>query len=98
MTAQNHTGGAEPRRAGHGGAGRVGELELALVDGENGRVSRSAWREVEITSRRSRTPMGTLRGRVLDETGAVTSAPQPVPRRVRTTAWAHGSRASSPHG
>jgi len=36
--------------------------------------ARSAWREVEITSRRSRVPMGTVRGTVLDENGEVTPA------------------------
>ncbi|MGD8817157.1 MAG: hypothetical protein PVJ51_08215, partial [Acidobacteriota bacterium] len=36
--------------------------------------ARSAWREVEITSRRSRVPMGTLRGTVVDENGEVTPA------------------------
>jgi len=35
---------------------------------------RSSWREVEITSRRSRTPTGVLRGHVVDETGATTPA------------------------
>ncbi len=36
--------------------------------------ARSSWREVEISSRRSRTPMGILRGRVVDETGETTPA------------------------
>lgn len=36
--------------------------------------ARSSWREVEITGRRSRTPMGILRGRVVDETGETTPA------------------------
>jgi len=35
---------------------------------------RSSWRAVEITARRSRTPTGVLRGRVVDETGATTPA------------------------
>jgi Tol biopolymer transport system component len=35
---------------------------------------RSAWREVEITSRRYRVPMGVVRGRVLDESGNPTPA------------------------
>lgn len=35
---------------------------------------RSAWREVEITARRYRVPTGTVRGRVLDESGNETPA------------------------
>ncbi len=35
---------------------------------------RSAWREVVLSSRRSRSPTGLIRGRVLDETGATTPA------------------------
>lgn len=49
-----------------------GPTRLYTLDTAGG--PRSAWREVEITARRYRTPMGTLRGRVIDEAGAETSA------------------------
>ena len=42
--------------------------------------ARSSWREVEITSRHPRTETGTVRGRVLDESG------QPTPARIMLTA------------
>jgi WD40 repeat protein len=40
----------------------------------SGGGARSSWREVEITSRRSRTPMGMLRGRVVDAAGELMPA------------------------
>jgi hypothetical protein len=42
----------------------------------SGGGARSSWREVELTSRRSRTPMGLLRGRVVGANG------EPMPARI----------------